>query len=105
MVIGEYMTTQNYLIIQENVVTNVCLWDGDVNTWTPPADATMLVQETTPTKIWGVVNAEYVLVDSVGDAGIGFTWDGTVATTNQPKPEINTTPSENQPATEGTQTL
>jgi hypothetical protein len=101
------MTTQNYLIIQENVVTNVCVWDGDVNTWTPPAGATMLVQETTPTKIWGfnTQQAEYVLVDSVGDADIGFTWDGTVATTNQPKPEINTTPSENQPQTQGTQTL
>lgn len=80
------MTTQNYLIIQENVVTNVCLWDGDVNTWTPPAGATMLVQETTPTKIWGLVNNEYVLVDSIGDAGIGFTWDGTYCITNETKP-------------------
>ena len=98
------MTTQNYLMIQENVVTNVCVWDGDVNTWQPPSDATMLVQATTPTKIWGLANQEYVLVDSVGDASVGFTWDGSVATTNQPKPELPT-PAENQPATEGTQTL
>ena len=101
------MTTQNYLIIQENVVTNVCLWDGNTQTWQPPQDATMLVQETTPTKVW-TLNAdktEYVLTDSIGDASIGFTWDGEFATTNQSKPELNQTPSQNQPTTEGTQTL
>ena len=82
------MTTQNYLMIQENVVTNLCMWDGNAETWTPPADATMLIYATTPTKIWGL-NQEgtgYVLVDSIGDANIGFTWDGTVATTNEPQP-------------------
>lgn len=93
------MTTQNYLMIQENIVTNVCLWDGNTETWQPPQDATMLVQETTPTKIWGLVEGEYVLVDSMGDAGIGFTWDGSVATTNQPKPDAA------QPTTTGTQEL
>lgn len=82
------MTTQNYLMIQENIVTNLCMWDGDVNTWAPPADATMLVYATTPTKIWGLSQdqTEYVLVDSVGDASIGFTWDGTYCVTNQPQP-------------------
>jgi hypothetical protein len=101
------MTTQNYLMIQENVVTNVCFWDSNTQTWQPPQDATMLVQETTPTKIWGfnTEQSEYVLVDSVGNAGIGFTWDGTYCTTNEPKPEINQSPAENQPTTEGTQTL
>ena len=82
------MTTQNYLMIQENVVTNICLWNGNTQTWQPPANATMLVQATTPTKIWEL-NAEktdYVLTDSVGAADIGFTWNGLVATTNQPKP-------------------
>lgn len=94
------MTTQNYLMIQENVVTNVCVWDGDTTQWQPPQDATMLIQETTATKIWGLVNQEYVLVDSIGNADIGFTWDGTVATTNQPQPE-----SPVQPVLSGTQTL
>lgn len=86
------MTTQNYLIIQENVVTNVCLWDGNTEIWTPPTDATMLVQSTTLTKIWqlNTEQTEYVLVDSIGDADIGFTWDGSVATTNQPKPNVPT---------------
>jgi hypothetical protein len=83
------MTTQNYLMIQENVVTNLCVWDGNTQTWQPPADATMLVAETTPTKVWGLNESrtDYVLTDSIGDAGIGFTWDGSVATTNQPKPD------------------
>lgn len=96
------MTTQNYLMVQENVVTNVVVWDGNMQTWQPPQDATMLVQTTTPTKVWRL-NAEktaYVLTDSVGNADIGFTWDGTVATTNQPQPEPPV-----QPASQGTQTL
>ena len=87
------MTTQNYLMIENGVVTNVCLWDGNTETWQPPQNATMLVEATTPTKVWGVVNSEYVLIDSIGDAGIGFTWDGSVATTNQPKPTIPTQPT------------
>jgi hypothetical protein len=96
------MTIQNYLMIQENIVTNVCVWDGNTQTWQPPQDATMLVQETTPTKIWEL-NAEktdYVLTDSIGDGSIGFTWDGSFAITNEPKPEILA-----QPISTGTQTL
>ena len=96
------MTTQNYLMIQENIVTNVCVWDGNTQTWQPPQDTTMLVQATTPTKIWEL-NAEktdYVLTDSIGDGSIGFTWDGSFAITNEPKPEILA-----QPITTGTQTL
>ena len=88
---------QNYLMIEGGVVTNIIVWDGDVNTWQPPADATMLVQETTPTKVWGVVNEEWALIDSIGNAEIGFVWDGSVATTNKPKPT--------QPVTQGTQSL
>jgi hypothetical protein len=100
MVIGEIMENQNYLMIQNNVVINVCVWDGDTEQWQPPSDVLMLVQATTPTKIWELVGEEYVLVDSVGNADIGFTWDGTFAITNQPKPELPI-----QPETTGTQTL
>ena len=84
------MTTKNYLMIQENVVTNICVWDGNTAAWQPPQDATMLEQATTPTKIWGLNQdgTEYVLTDSMGDADIGFTWDGTYCATNQPKPPI-----------------
>lgn len=100
------MTAQNYLMVQENVVTNVCLWDGNTESWQPPSDAIMLIQATTPTKVWGLNQdeTEYVLTDSIGDASIGFTWDGTVATTNQPQPVVPE-PAENQPVSEGTQTL
>ena len=89
-------------MIQENIVTNLCVWDGDVNIWTPPTNATMLVAETTPTKVWGLNEAqtEYVLINSIGDAGVGFTWDGLVATTNQEKPEVP-----EQPVSSGTQDL
>jgi len=96
------MTTQNYLIIEENIVTNVCLWDGNINTWQPPIDATMLIQATTPTKIWKLTleKTEYVLTDSIGNADIGFTWDGKVAITNQEKPIV-----QEQPIATGTQDL
>ena len=55
------------------------------------------------TWLTGVYDLE--IVDSIGDAGIGFTWDGSVATTNQPKPELNQQAAENQPSSSGTQTL
>ena len=86
------MTTQNYLMIQNNVVTNVVAWDGDVNTWQPPVDATMAVQETTPSKVWALneEQTDYVLINAVGQVNIGFTWDGSVATTNEPKPSLPT---------------
>jgi hypothetical protein len=90
------MTSQNYLIIENNVVTNVCLWDGDVNTWQPPADATMLVQSIIPAMVWETVMTDkkvtdWVLVEQMGAGSIGFTWDGTVLTTNEPQPAIPTT--------------
>jgi hypothetical protein len=82
------MTNQNYLIIQENVVTNIVVWDGNTQTWQPPQDSLTLIQTTTPAKIW-ILNeekTEYVLTVSVGESDIGFTWDGTYCITNQPKP-------------------
>jgi hypothetical protein len=96
------MTTQNYLMVQENIVTNLVFWDGNTQTWQPPQDATMLIQSITPTIVWklNAEKTEYVLTNSIGDADIGFTWDGTVATTNQPQPEVPV-----QPVSEGTQTL
>jgi len=88
------MTTKNYLQIQNNVVTNVCLWDGDINTWQPPADAIMLVQATTPCIVWQqvLVNekvVDYKLVEQINAGTIDDTWDGTVLTTYLPKPSLN----------------
>jgi hypothetical protein len=95
------MTTQNYLVIESNVVTNIVVWDGDTNTWQPPADATMLVQATTPAMVWEYQSSTktYVLTEVIGVGQIGFTWDGTVLTTNEPQPTIKS-----QPTTIGTTT-
>jgi hypothetical protein len=86
------MTIQNYLIIENNVVVNTILWDGNEQTWQPQQGFLMLVESTTPTKIWQIneEKTEFVLIDSIGDADIGFTWDGTFAITNQPKPVVPT---------------
>jgi hypothetical protein len=81
---------KNYLMIQNNVVTNLCVWDGDVNSWQPPQDVIMLSQDTTPTKIWSVnqEGTDYILVNFVGNANIGFTYEDGFCVTNEPKPEI-----------------
>jgi len=94
------MTVQVYLQVENNVVNNSVMWDGDTNTWQPPADATMLVQSTTPAMIWEL-NADktsYVLTEVIGVGQIGFTWNGSVLTTNEPQP-ANPKP---QPTTTGT---
>ena len=97
---------QNYLIIENNVVTNVCLWDGDTTKWTPPANSITLVQSTTPAIIWilnsSITPAEWQLTEVIGQGDIGFTWDGTAVTTNQPKPPPKP-PSGDQPNVEGLQ--
>ena len=78
---------QNYLMIENNVVINVVLWDGG-SEWTPPLNATMLPQETTPSLIWGINSDEtdYVLIEEIGQGQIGFTWNGLILTTNELKP-------------------
>lgn len=87
------MTTQNYLIVQANVVTNNVVWDGSAETWVPPSDAIVLIQSTTPAMVWELNQdkTDYVLVEQIGVGGVGFTWNGTVLTTNQPNPGIPTT--------------
>ena len=98
------MATQNYCMINQltNVCDNVCVWDGNPATWTPPANYLMLVQATTPAKIWELnqEKTEYVLVIVEGAGDIGFTWDGTYLTTNVPQPEVLP-----QPVVEGAQTI
>jgi len=87
------MTTQNYLMVQSNVVTNNVVWDGDTQTWTPPSNATMLVDATTPAMVWELNQdkTDYILVEQIGAGDIGFTWNGSVLTTNEPQPTIPTT--------------
>ena len=77
-------------MVENDVVTNVCVWDGNINTWSPPADATMLIQATTPAIVWqlNADKTDWVLTEVIGSGAIGFSWDGSVVTTNQPKPTI-----------------
>lgn len=91
------MTTQNYLMVQANIVTNICVWDGNTNTWQPPANAIMLVQADTQALIWEAIVVDgkitdYVLVEILGAGEIGFTWNTItkILTTNHPKPVIPT---------------
>lgn len=97
---------QNYLIIEQNVVINIVVWDGDTTQWTPPQGSVALPQATTPAMVWELVSgqAQYTLVEVVGVGDIGFTWDGSVLTTNQPQPQPPK-PAPNQPTTSGTQTI
>lgn len=105
---------ENYLIIEQNIVTNVCVWDGDTDTWTPPEGSVWVPQATTNTKVWVFKEIDYVLEDSIGNASIGFIWDGNYCVTNEDKPKLLQTeilpnqlagPRADQPATSGTQTL
>jgi hypothetical protein len=87
------MAIQNYLIVENNIVTNDVVWDGNTETWQPPTDSTQLIQNTTPAMIWESVVVDnkitdYVLVEQIGAGAIGFTWDGSILTTDQPKPAI-----------------
>jgi hypothetical protein len=84
------MTIQNYLIIEDNVVINTIVWNGDTATWTPPSNAIVLVQENIPSLIWVFDNNifDYVLEEQMGNGSIGFTWNGSVLTTNELKPVI-----------------
>ena len=87
------MTTQSYLIIEANVVTNNVLWDGNPATWQPPVDSVQVVDATTPAMVWQPVLVDskvtdWVLEEQLGAGDIGFTWNGNVLTTNEPKPSI-----------------
>lgn len=47
---------QRWAMISSGVVINVCLWDGDTNTWEPPSGIEMQ--------------------PATDDCGIGWTWNG-----------------------------
>jgi hypothetical protein len=117
MVIGENMTqaltSQNYLIVEQNIVTNIVVWDGDTTQWTPPVGSIALVQADTTSLVWKGTKVEvepatipptytyiYSLNEEVGVGDIGFTWDGTYLITNQVQPTVAP-----QPVAQGAQTL
>lgn len=47
---------ERWAMIRAGVVENVCLWDGDLNTWQPPEGIEMQ--------------------PATDECGIGWTWDG-----------------------------
>lgn len=99
---------QEYLIIESNIVVNSVLWNGDTTIWTPPAGSICLIKSTTPAMVWvldtSLSPSDWVLGEEIGIGNVGFTWDGSVVTTNEPKP-LPPKPMENQPITSGTTTI
>lgn len=89
---------QNYCMIniETKICDNVSVWDGNPETWTPPSNYLMLIQKDTPAKVWQLIDNQYELVVVNGVGGIGFAWDGTYLTTNEPQPQFL-----NQPITSG----
>lgn len=91
------MTTQDYLMVNEstNIVDNSVVWDGNPNTWQPPAGYLMLADLQTPALVWelNADKSDWILVEQMGGGTIGFTWNTTtqILTTNQPKPAIPVT--------------
>ena len=97
------MTDQNYCMVNEqtNVCDNVILWDGNLDTWSPPNGYLLLVQSSTQAKnwVWNPTSEVWELVVD-GFGGIGYTWDGTYLVTSEPEP-----PMPVQPVVDGAQTL
>lgn len=81
---------QPYLIIENNIVVNIVIWNGDTSIWTPPQGSIALISATTPAKIWQYDSdlKQWNLTEMMGASDIGFTWDGTYCITNEPKPTI-----------------
>ena len=82
------MTEQNYLVVQNNVVSNLVIWNGDTSQWQPPSDAIMLIQAETPAMVWSIPTATNpsILEEVMGVGTVGFTWGGTKVITNLPEP-------------------
>jgi len=81
------MESQQYFIVEANLVTNIIMWDGNPETWMPPAGATMLISAITPAMVWELTSSKgYQLLQVMGEGAIGFTWDGTDLITNEPQP-------------------
>lgn len=87
------MEQKNYLIIntETGVCENIIVWDGDESVWMPPQGYKAIPQESSVAKVWitdDSQNPSVFLAEVLGAAKIGFTWDGSVLTTDQPKPVV-----------------
>lgn len=38
------MEAKRYAMVKDNLVYNTSLWDGDPNTWMPPNDGTIMIE-------------------------------------------------------------
>lgn len=100
-----------YLIVNDSdkVVENIVMWNGNPDSWTPPANTVQLIQSETIAKIWDIDGDQWVLVDQLGGGQIGFFWDSPYVITNEPMPEppvLIVPPESNNPENvSGTQTL
>lgn len=83
---------QNYLLIntETNTCDNLVVWDGDASTWQPSASHLAMVADTTPAMVWVLdeTTPDYILSEVTGAGAIGFDWNGSVLTTDQPKPAV-----------------
>lgn len=86
------MTIKNYLIIENNIVTNNVVWDGDTTKWTPPEGSIQLVTSEVLAKYWyldyDLTPMDWVLKEDLGFGQIGDVWDGSILTPPNPKPPM-----------------
>jgi hypothetical protein len=98
-----------YLVVNQstNIVENKITYDG-VSPLEIPGYI-LIKDENTPSYVWEFNNDDFILTKVNGGADIGFTWDGTAFTTNQPKLQSRAKAiveaANNQPIATGTQTL
>jgi len=82
--------SKNYLMVNKNtnLVENVVLWDGNLQTWNPGDDFLLMKAEDHLCTAWFWVDGELQSQQALGIAGIGDSWDGTAFSKQQPpKPE------------------
>lgn len=84
------MEPKNYCIVNQSsgICENIVLWDGRIETWTPPDGYLALERDKVPVKkwFWKTDIKDWVLETAMGEGSIGFTWDGDHLHTNEPKP-------------------
>ncbi len=89
------MTVQNYLLINTSVdpaiCENICVWDGNKETWNPGENYIALPQDSTIALdwSWNTNTNTWIMTDAVGQGQIGYTWNGEKLVTNFPYPSSN----------------
>lgn len=90
------MTIQNYLLINTSIdpaiCENICVWDGNVETWNPGENyiALPLANTISMEWSWDYSTNTWIMIDSPGQGKIGYIWNGEKLVTNLPSPTSNT---------------